>query len=274
MIDITPAASEVASRAIVITSISIHQDSDGRFSLNDLHTAAVKSGANKRTKEPSKFLSSPQTIELIAELVDTQNAGIAPVSAVRGGLRQGTYVCKELVYAYAMWVSPKFHLEVIRAYDQMQTQQPALPKSLPEALRLAADLAEKNEALAHERDEAVRTKSMIGSRREATAMATASAAKREANKLRHELGRNQHHATILAVEQVTGQKFPRNAYVSMRSWCKSKGINPVDVVDERYGMVKAWPAGAWLECHDIDLALIFGKHQTKTTDIGGSHVQH
>lgn len=34
-------------------------------------------------------------------------------------------MCKELVYAYAMWISPTFHLKVIRAYDAM-VSRPAI----------------------------------------------------------------------------------------------------------------------------------------------------
>ncbi|QGY13242.1 KilA-N domain-containing protein [Escherichia coli] len=90
-----------------------------RYSLNDLHRAAVASGANARTKEPGKFLSSQQTVELVHELTNTQNLGVDPVSVIHGGNERGTYVCKELVYAYAMWISPSFHLKVIRTFDMV-----------------------------------------------------------------------------------------------------------------------------------------------------------
>ena len=107
-----------------------------------------------------------------------------------------------------------------------------------------------------ERDEAIRTKALIGSKREATAMATASAAKREASKLREELGTCTRHATITAVENATGNEY---GFAAMRRWCKANGAAPVDVPDKRFGKVKAWPAAAWAICHDVDLSALFGE---------------
>ncbi|HFQ7167474.1 TPA: KilA-N domain-containing protein [Escherichia coli] len=108
------------ARGITLHTAVKDDDSEaGRYSLNDLHRAAVASGANARTKEPGKFLSSQQTVELVHELTNTQNLGVDPVSVIHGGNERGTYVCKELVYAYAMWISPSFHLKVIRTFDMV-----------------------------------------------------------------------------------------------------------------------------------------------------------
>ena len=50
-------------------------------------------------------------------------AGIpaSPITSKKDGPYElrGTFIVKELVYAYAMWISPAFHLKVIRAYDAM-----------------------------------------------------------------------------------------------------------------------------------------------------------
>lgn len=88
---------------------------DELFSLNDLHKV---SGGNQKNA-PFRFIRNIQTKELIEEIEQTPDLVLAYKSS-RGGKNSGTWVCKELVYAYAMWISPKFHLYVIRAFDQQQ----------------------------------------------------------------------------------------------------------------------------------------------------------
>jgi hypothetical protein len=90
-------------------------DAEGRYCLNDLHRAA---GGEKR-HQPSDWLRLQQTQDLVAELATTSIPGIPGIESKQG---LGTYVAKELVYAYAMWISAAFHLKVIRAYDAMVTQ--------------------------------------------------------------------------------------------------------------------------------------------------------
>ena len=93
------------------------------FSLNDLH---VSSGGNLKHK-PSNFIRLDTTKDLITEIEkDNQHA----LKIIRG-TNGGTYACEELVLAYAMWISPKFHLIVLRAFLAMHRKQPqqlALPE--------------------------------------------------------------------------------------------------------------------------------------------------
>jgi len=120
-------------------------------------------------------------------------------------------------------------------------------------LALLAD----NKRIQLERDEAIRTKAQIGSKREATAMATAASAKREAARLKHELGFSARHATILQVEAAIGGDFD---FAPLRRWCKANEVTPQTVPDKRYPKgVKAWPAGAWADCYGVDLVELFGE---------------
>lgn len=102
---------------IRVAGVVIRQDAEGRFRLNDLHKA---SGGEARHR-PSRWAENDQAKEL-AEVVELE-AGIPALVSVKGGSASGTYVSKELVYAYAMWVSPQFHLHVIRTFDQVVTDQ-------------------------------------------------------------------------------------------------------------------------------------------------------
>lgn len=99
---------------------------DGLYSLNDMHKA---SGSDKK-HQPAFFMRNKETKDLVDELKDEYSSSAnmqnkEPVRAVRGIQKdnkpQGTYVCKELVYRYAMWISPKFALLVIRTFDKLVT---------------------------------------------------------------------------------------------------------------------------------------------------------
>lgn len=121
------------------------------------------------------------------------------------------------------------------------------------AVAWAAEYRAKQQAIA-ERDHAVATKAEIGNRREATAMATASHAVRQANALQAELGRCKSHATIIAIENATRAKYQ---WQPLKKWCKDRAIKPIEVVDPRWGKVKSWPAQAWLEVYGVNIAALF-----------------
>lgn len=120
----------INTQLLVIAGSTIKTDEEGRYCLNDLHKAAGGSPKDK----PAHFLVLDTTKELTAELMVSENRQ-HPVNVVLGrGKPQGTYVVRELVYAYAMWISPKFHLEVIRAYDRLATNGVAVHRNAAEDL--------------------------------------------------------------------------------------------------------------------------------------------
>jgi len=136
---------------LTIAETTIRQDAQGRYCLNDLHMAAGGIPHHR----PSKWLANKQAQALISEmaskpefgLAQSPNSGSGPTeleARIRASLPgdyqaripawvepvktdkpktglPATFVVKELVYAYAMWISPAFHLKVIRAYDALVT---------------------------------------------------------------------------------------------------------------------------------------------------------
>ena len=128
-------------KTIEIDGAVIHQDQYGRYCLNDLHKA---SGA-ERKNQPQYFLENKQTQDLINALIDT-GIPVTPVEIIRGGLNQGTYVVKQIVYAYAMWISANFHLKVINTFDALVTQKPA-ELSRMDLIQLALQAEQENQVL-------------------------------------------------------------------------------------------------------------------------------
>ncbi len=102
-------------KQLTVCGVGIKQDAEGRYCLNDLHKAA---GSIKH-QQPAKFFEAQHAQDLVSEIGEFAKATVM-------GRNGGTFVVKELVYAYAMWISPKFHLEVIRSYDRLATEGAAV----------------------------------------------------------------------------------------------------------------------------------------------------
>ena len=140
--------------ALIIGTSSIRQI-DGLYSLNDLHKA---SGGEEKHR-PAFFLRLDQTQALIAEINSTdmqslnvhictfkkgENTHICAIKTVRGN-QGGTYACKELVIAYAAWISPAFHLKVIRVFLAQVGRTLPTPETITKAQQgeLATLIAER-----------------------------------------------------------------------------------------------------------------------------------
>lgn len=157
---------------VLIDDVIVRRDSEGRYCLNDIQRLATL-GRNPRTVEIHEYLRRPETHALIYEIENTGKTNIKAVTTQRGR-NGGTYVVKELIYAYAMWISPEFHLKVIRAYDRLVTNGVAvheisadqvledplsyMKKVLAQAIQLKAErdrAATANQKLPYEGDSAV-----------------------------------------------------------------------------------------------------------------------
>ncbi len=151
-----------------------------------------------------------------------------------------------------------YHDDLVEFYFTRREVPAALPDlSRLEILQMALDSEQGRIAEKQRADHAVRTKSQISRKREASALGKLSAATRRCRDLEERLGESTKDATITKMEKETGRKGAFS-FVALRRWCKEHGQQARNVADERWGSVKSWPAGAWLAVYGIDLKSLFG----------------
>lgn len=157
-------------------------------------------------------------------------------------------------------LSPEFTGALVDRWQKLEEQvkAPVLPGDYIQALEHLLESKRSERLAIEQRDHAIATKAEIGSRREATAMAAASVAVRQVHQLKNELGRGIRQATVAAVEKVAKRKFGKQGFRPLKAWCEANSVQAPKVHDPRYGWVRSWPAAAWLEVYQIDLAELFG----------------
>ncbi|MDV2438013.1 Rha family transcriptional regulator [Acinetobacter gerneri] len=155
-------------------------------------------------------------------------------------------------------LSPEFTAHIVDRWQELEQQlNPVfnLPQDLPTALRALADTHEQLQQAEYEREIAIKTKAHISDKKTATAMVTASNAVQENTRLKDQIGQSKRNATTLAVERMTGKTY---AWQPLNKWCKSHGVKPQKVHDDRYGKVNTYPLQAWKDIYNVDLSALFG----------------
>ena len=118
-------------------------------------------------------------------------------------------------------------------------------------LKLAMESEEARIKAEAERDHAVATKAQIGHQREATAMATASAASRKVERLAIELDESRKWASIKRMEMAYhGQKFD---WRILKEAAAEMGIATRKIFDANYGTVNAYHADVWAEAYAVEI---------------------
>lgn len=100
----------MSTNKLIVSGVDIRVTNDGLYSLTNLHEASGGLQAHR----PKYFLETAMTQSLIKIL--ERDTGANPVQVTRGKYG-GTYVHRHLAISYAMWISPEFHLQVIRTFD-------------------------------------------------------------------------------------------------------------------------------------------------------------
>lgn len=151
-----------------------------------------------------------------------------------------------LVSGYSVLMRAK----IIDRWQELEAKQnPKIPLTYIQALEQLIEVEKQKEAALELAKVAIETKAEIGSRREATAMNTASQAVKKANKLEIELDQSKDYCTVKRMEMLKhGQKFN---WRLLKSAGQDLGIDSIDIYDANYGSVKAYHRDVWLEAYAL-----------------------
>ena len=109
----------------------------------------------------------------------------------------------------------EYFIECERKLKEIQPEAFQLPKNFSEALRMLADEVDEKNRIAHERDEAIRTKAHVTAGREASMMGQLGAAKKKIYKLEDDLGDGKRYKTVVNIPFLKDY-FPVNDKVTLQ----------------------------------------------------------
>lgn len=227
--------------------------------MTSLEIAELVQSRHDSVKRTIERLATSGAIQLPPLVEVNNNQSLSPNSKTVVYVFEGEHGKRDSFVVVAQ-LSPLFTAKLVDRWIELERSAhpvvalPNFTDPAAAAIAWAAEYQAKQAAML-ERDEAIRTKAQIGSRREATAMATAAKATREAAKMAELVGRAVNHACVLAVQAATGAKY---AWHPLKAHCVTHNLPILRVHSEAYGEVNSYPASAWLEVYGVDLSQLWG----------------
>ncbi|EMB5319265.1 KilA-N domain-containing protein [Salmonella enterica] len=108
---------------VVVNGVSVRVDESGRYSLNDLHAAAVANGEATESQRPSNFLRSANVKRFIKALKAKAQKSASeqkqPLRVTKGGEETGAWGVELLAIRYAAWIKPEFEISVYETFREV-----------------------------------------------------------------------------------------------------------------------------------------------------------
>lgn len=205
-------------------------------------------------KDVCKCLAIGNTSDVVAALDDDEK-GIDIIDTP-GGKQEMSIISEAGLYslilrsrkpeakAFKRWITHEVLPSIRRTGQYGGYALPRVPQSFPDALRMIADIEEEKQLALEQRDYYKRTKAEIGNRREATAMATASAAVRQRDALADQLGEGKHWKSVKAIPWLLEVFGPSRGMYSvvgkkLAQLGERMGKPSREIEDATYGTIKA-----------------------------------
>lgn len=102
---------------MIVDNSPIRINSDGMYSLNDLHKVAMAAGKATESQRPSNFMKADAVKSFIAAL--ESETTIRASETVKGG-KSGTYAVELVAMKYAGWIDPSYEVQVYQAVQALK----------------------------------------------------------------------------------------------------------------------------------------------------------
>lgn len=218
-----------------------------------------------------------ETIDKCSESFTAPNFGLSEYTDSTGRKLPLYLLSKDGLMMVTMGYTTPEAMRVKEAYinrfnemeEQLRSGSPAIPDFQNPALaaRAWAEQYERRQIAEAQRDEAIRTKAEIGSRREATSMATASAAVRQRDALADKLGEGKHYKQVKAIPWLLEVFGPSRGMYSvvgkkLAQLGERMGKPSREIEDATYGTIKA---------HHVDVIEAFRLELEKDSNMMGKY---